>query len=265
MPMRGRSSTANLRAALDATRVTDSFSNDTYNSGAKAAALSIFESTKQRFFCQLLIGMKLPSLVPAIRADLARGESVVIQLVSTSEAMLNRALAALTVEERANLDIELSPQRVPHVLSDGRLPGPADEDLRRRDRQDPLRTDVGRGRPPRLQPGGARDARQSPRAALRPADRRLRARSYHRAFRHRCGRRGDGAQPARHHGRARSPARRKPLAPHQPCRDRRLHARREEDPDLLRRWRHRPQLSCEPDVREPVAPQPLPPRAGLAR
>ncbi|WP_299111911.1 strawberry notch-like NTP hydrolase domain-containing protein [uncultured Bradyrhizobium sp.] len=101
---------ANLRSALDATRVTDSFSNDTYNSGAKSAALSIFESTKQRFFCQLLIGMKLPSLIPAIRADLARGESVVIQLVSTSEAMLNRALAALSAEERANLDIELSPK-----------------------------------------------------------------------------------------------------------------------------------------------------------
>jgi predicted RNA methylase len=101
---------ANLRAALDATRITDSFSNDTYNSGAKSAALSIFESTKQRFFCQLLIGMKLPSLIPAIRADLARGESVVIQLVSTSEAMLNRALAALSAEERANLDIELSPK-----------------------------------------------------------------------------------------------------------------------------------------------------------
>lgn len=54
--------------------------------------------------------MKLPSLIPAMHADLARGESVVIQLVSTSEAMLNRALAALTVEERANLDIELSPR-----------------------------------------------------------------------------------------------------------------------------------------------------------
>jgi len=101
---------ANLRNALDATRVTDSFSNDTYNSGAKAAALSIFESTKQRFFCQLLVGMKLPSLIPAIRADLARGESVVIQLVSTSEAMLNRALAALSAEDRANLEIELSPR-----------------------------------------------------------------------------------------------------------------------------------------------------------
>ncbi|WP_231376787.1 strawberry notch family protein [Sphingomonas melonis] len=101
---------ANLRAALDATRVTDSFSKDTYNSGAKAAALSIFESTKQRFFGQLLIGMKLPSLIPAIAKDLARGDSVVVQLVSTSEAMLNRALAGLCAEERANLDIELSPR-----------------------------------------------------------------------------------------------------------------------------------------------------------
>ncbi|WP_254602626.1 strawberry notch family protein [Sphingomonas bacterium] len=101
---------ANLRAALDATRVTDSFSKDTYNSGAKAAALSIFESTKQRFFGQLLIGMKLPSLIPAMREDLARGDSVVVQLVSTSEAMLNRALAGLGAEERANLDIELSPR-----------------------------------------------------------------------------------------------------------------------------------------------------------
>ena len=101
---------ANLRAALDATRITDSFSKDTYNSGAKAAALSIFESTKQRFFGQLLIGMKLPSLIPAMREDLARGDSVVVQLVSTSEAMLNRALAGLDALERANLDIELSPR-----------------------------------------------------------------------------------------------------------------------------------------------------------
>lgn len=99
----------NLHAALAATRVTDGFKKDTYNSGAKSAALSMFESTKQRAFCQLLIGMKLPALIPAIHADLARGESVVIQLVSTSEAMLNRTLAAMSAEERANLDVQLSP------------------------------------------------------------------------------------------------------------------------------------------------------------
>ena len=100
---------ANVQAALDATRVVDKVEGATYNSGAKSAAISVFESVKQRAFCQLLIGMKLPALIPAITADLARGECAVIQLVSTSEAMLNRTLAALTPEERANLDVQLSP------------------------------------------------------------------------------------------------------------------------------------------------------------
>lgn len=100
----------NLQAALDATRITDSFTKSTYNGGAKAAAISIFESTKQRFFAQVLISMKLPSLIPAVRADLERGDCVVIQLVSTSEAMLDRTLAGLDAEARANLDIELSPR-----------------------------------------------------------------------------------------------------------------------------------------------------------
>ena len=38
---------ANLREALEATRIVDADSGDTLNSGAKAAALSIFEGTKQ--------------------------------------------------------------------------------------------------------------------------------------------------------------------------------------------------------------------------
>ena len=63
--------------------------------------MSIFESTKQRFFGQILLSMKLPSLIPAIAADLARGDCAVVQLVSTSEAMLDRALADLSPEERA--------------------------------------------------------------------------------------------------------------------------------------------------------------------
>lgn len=41
-------------------------SGDTLNRNAKAAALSIFEGTKQRFFAQLLLSMKLPSLIPAM-------------------------------------------------------------------------------------------------------------------------------------------------------------------------------------------------------
>ena len=101
---------ANLREALEATRIVDADSGDTLNSGAKSAALSIFEGTKQRFFAQLLLSMKLPSLLPAMEAALADGNAVVVQLVSTAEAMLDRRLAELSNEEREALEIDLSPR-----------------------------------------------------------------------------------------------------------------------------------------------------------
>ena len=100
----------NLEAALEATRVVDEDSGDTLNRNAKAAALSIFEGTKQRFFAQLLLSMKLPSLIPAMEAALGEDHSVVVQLVSTAEAMLDRRLADLSDEEREALDIDLSPR-----------------------------------------------------------------------------------------------------------------------------------------------------------
>lgn len=100
----------NLEAALEATRIVDEDNKDTLNRNAKAAALSIFEGTKQRFFAQLLLSMKLPSLFPAIEEALSADHSVVVQLVSTSEAMLDRRLADLSDEERAALDIDLSPR-----------------------------------------------------------------------------------------------------------------------------------------------------------
>ncbi len=100
----------NLEAALEATRIVDEDSGDTLNRNAKAAALSIFEGTKQRFFAQLLLSMKLPSLIPAMEEALGEERSVVVQLVSTAEAMLGRRLAALSDEEREALDIDLSPR-----------------------------------------------------------------------------------------------------------------------------------------------------------
>ncbi len=101
---------ANLRDALEATRIVDIETGGTLNSGAKSAALSIFEGTKQRFFAQLLLSMKLPSLLPAIDAAIAEGNAVVVQLVSTAEAMLNRRLADLSDQEREALEIDLSPR-----------------------------------------------------------------------------------------------------------------------------------------------------------
>lgn len=101
---------ANLREALEATRIVDSETGGTLNSGAKSAALSIFEGTKQRFFAQLLLSMKLPSLLPAIETAIADGHAVVVQLVSTAEAMLDRRLADLSDEDREALEIDLSPR-----------------------------------------------------------------------------------------------------------------------------------------------------------
>jgi len=100
----------NLKAALEATRVVDSETGATLNVNAKGTALSRFESVKQRFFSQLLLSMKLPSLLPAMAADLGSGHAVVVQLVSTSEAMLDRRLADLDPHEREALDLDLSPR-----------------------------------------------------------------------------------------------------------------------------------------------------------
>ena len=100
----------NMEAALESTNVVDGITGDTLNGAAKGAARSKFESVKQRFFQQLLMAMKLPSLFPAIEAHLADDMAIVIQLVSTGEAMLNRRIADLDEDEREDAEIDLSPR-----------------------------------------------------------------------------------------------------------------------------------------------------------
>ena len=56
---------------------------DTPNGNARAAAPSAFEGTKRRFFGRLLTGVKRPSTIRAIEADLEAGRSAVVQLAST--------------------------------------------------------------------------------------------------------------------------------------------------------------------------------------
>jgi len=98
-----------MEAALEATNVIDAVSGDTLNAGAKGAARSRFESVKQRFFQQLLMSMKLPSLFPAMEGHIAEDMACVIQLVSTGEAMLDRRLADRD-EDDSDEDIDLSPR-----------------------------------------------------------------------------------------------------------------------------------------------------------
>jgi len=99
-----------LEAALAATNITDGISGSALNSNARSSALSRFESSKQRFFGQILISMKLPTVLCEIQKELDAGHAAVLQLVTTAEAMLGRRLADLSVEERANLEIEISPR-----------------------------------------------------------------------------------------------------------------------------------------------------------
>ena len=88
----------NLEAALTATGVNDA-SGETNASAAKASAKSRFESTKQRFFNHLLMGMKAPSIVSAIQQDLSDDYACVIQVVSTGESLLKRRLEVMDPDD----------------------------------------------------------------------------------------------------------------------------------------------------------------------
>ena len=99
---------ANIEEALAATGIVQG--EDTLNRNAKAAALSAFEGTKQRFFGHLLTGMKCPSTIRAIDADLAAGRSAVVQLVSTGEALMERRIADVPASEWDDLNIDLTPR-----------------------------------------------------------------------------------------------------------------------------------------------------------
>jgi hypothetical protein len=59
--------------------------------GIRALAVRV---QKQRFFGQVLLSMKLPTVIAAVHEHLAAGQSVVIQLVSTAEAFLTGAWRA---------------------------------------------------------------------------------------------------------------------------------------------------------------------------
>lgn len=100
----------NMEAALALTGVVDEFEGGTLNSAAKSAARSRFESTKQRFFNQVLLSMKLPTLIAAINTHLDEDKAIVVQLVSTSESILDRRLEGLSAEDAAEPDIDLSPR-----------------------------------------------------------------------------------------------------------------------------------------------------------
>ena len=100
---------ANLGEALKATGLNDEAGKA--KSGQAASAVhSAFEGAKLRFFGHLLAGLKAPSLIASIREDLASDRSVVVQIVSTNEAVMERRLSSIPPDEWNNLSIDLTPR-----------------------------------------------------------------------------------------------------------------------------------------------------------
>jgi len=98
-----------LRAALQDTGVLDE-DQHAVDKAAYGAALSTFESTKQRFFNHLLCGLKCPTMLQSIESDLRVDRAPVIQLVSTGEALMRRRLHQIPPSEWNDLHIDLTPR-----------------------------------------------------------------------------------------------------------------------------------------------------------
>jgi predicted RNA methylase len=99
----------NLQAALQSTGIID-VEGVTRNKNAKSVARSRFESAKQRFFGHLLAGMKCPDLFKAIDANIENGQSVIIQIVSTGEAIMDRCLDRIHSSEWKDLNVDVTPR-----------------------------------------------------------------------------------------------------------------------------------------------------------
>ncbi len=91
----------NLHAALEATGISAGGGENAAKAAgaARSAAISAFESTKQRLFNHLLQGLKCATVIEAMRRDIAEGWAPVVQIVSTGEALLKRRLETLGPED----------------------------------------------------------------------------------------------------------------------------------------------------------------------
>src|SRR3546814_8706287 len=54
--------------------------------------------------------MKCPTLIAAIERDLEAGHAVVVQVVSTGEALLDRRLAAIPASEWSDIAVDITPR-----------------------------------------------------------------------------------------------------------------------------------------------------------
>ncbi|MGE0751881.1 MAG: strawberry notch-like NTP hydrolase domain-containing protein [Variibacter sp.] len=76
---------------------------------AKSAAMSAFWSAHQRFFNQIISSLQMPSVIEAVKKDLAAGRVAVLQLTNTNEASQERAAAKVQSQEDLD-DLDITPR-----------------------------------------------------------------------------------------------------------------------------------------------------------
>jgi hypothetical protein len=83
------------------------------NSRARANAIGQFWGSHQRFFNQVLTSMEMPAVLADMKDVLAKGHSVIAQLVNTGEAATERAIGRKEDEEVQDLeDLDVTPREI---------------------------------------------------------------------------------------------------------------------------------------------------------
>ncbi len=78
------------------------------NSQAKSSARSQFYGAMQRFYNQIITSMSMPSVIEDIKKELAKDNSVVIQLVNTNQAAMERRLDEMSDNQSLD-ELDLTP------------------------------------------------------------------------------------------------------------------------------------------------------------
>ena len=76
---------------------------------ARGSANAQFWAAQQRFFNQVLTSMQMPTVIERVKTDIKNGNAVVMQLVNTNEAAMNRRIAAMDEDQTLD-EIDLTPR-----------------------------------------------------------------------------------------------------------------------------------------------------------
>ena len=89
---------------------------------ARRAAMSAFWGAQQRFYNQLMTALQMPTVLTAVQKDLDEGRSVVLQIVNTNEATLDRELGEQDADSPDLEGLDLTPRKILQAYVDQCFP-----------------------------------------------------------------------------------------------------------------------------------------------